>query len=91
VLRSGCLRGLGVLLFLERDAVRFRAPHGVLTPALRRAISQRGRELAALLRRGLLPAEPSFWGVYKSPGVNVTLAGPPMGGLAWGPARHFAV
>jgi hypothetical protein len=61
-LRSGYLRSLGVLLFLD-GAVPSRAPHGILTTALRRAISERGSELATLLRRGLWPAKPSFWGV----------------------------
>ena len=51
--RSGHRRGLGVLLFLEGESVRFCAAHGALTPALRQAISERGPELAALLRRGL--------------------------------------
>lgn len=50
------LRALGVDLRADGDALRYRAPAGVLTPELRQELIEHKEELLELLRPATLPA-----------------------------------
>ncbi|MDC3955553.1 amino acid adenylation domain-containing protein [Polyangium jinanense] len=61
----GELHGLGVRFWIEEDRLRFRAPEGALTPALREAMAAHKGEIRSFLLRGWsrkdqsLPLEPA--------------------------------
>ncbi|MBO0800030.1 MAG: non-ribosomal peptide synthetase, partial [Blastocatellia bacterium] len=46
-----CLRGLDVKLWIEADRLRYSAPDGVITPALRAELAERKADIIAFLRR----------------------------------------
>ncbi len=55
------LRHAGIVLYTEGDRLRYRAPRGAITPALRASVQAHRSELLALLHRGAVSEGTDAW------------------------------
>jgi non-ribosomal peptide synthetase component F len=61
------LRGLDVKLWIEADRLRYSAPDGVITPALRAELAERKADILAFLRRAEAAVKPAAPAILPVP------------------------